>query len=199
MNKAEFIRLLREDGCTYRKIGEIFGVTNTSINQNTKYRFPRPTIERKKRYIPKLPPLEIRFIKKILFSGQNDCWIWTGSKYPLGYGRLTSRQYAHRYSYQFYYGNIPADCPIIMHTCDNPSCVNPRHLIAGTMMDNMHDRDRKGRSRGFHRALSKKQVYEIRKIYKPPTTSLVYLANKYCVNAATILDAIKKDGAYKNF
>ena len=35
---------------------------------------------------------------------------------------------------------------VVRHTCDNPRCVNPEHLIPGTIADNNHDRAERGRN-----------------------------------------------------
>lgn len=34
---------------------------------------------------------------------------------------------------------------VIRHTCDNPRCINPEHLVVGTQMDNIHDRQKRNR------------------------------------------------------
>jgi hypothetical protein len=77
-----------------------------------------------------------------------DCWIWTGWKNPLGYGHLNladgTRWLAHRLSWVIHFGDIP-DKLVICHSCDNPSCVNPSHLFIGTQKDNVQDAIKKGR------------------------------------------------------
>ena len=49
---------------------------------------------------------------------------------------------------------------IILHSCDNPSCVNPNHLRVGTWGENMQDRsDRMRNVGGKHgQKLTKEQI-----------------------------------------
>lgn len=96
-------------------------------------------------YVKKIPPLYVRFWKRVDKQKENDCWEWKGLKYPSGYGRM-GNVYAHRLSYTLNCGEIPKGLHVC-HSCDNPSCVNPKHLWVGTVADNMRDRDKKGRDR----------------------------------------------------
>lgn len=73
------------------------------------------------------------------------CWIWQGAQDWRGYGRFGRPVgFAHRFSFQLHNGKIPAGA-VICHSCDNPSCVRPDHLWAGTRKDNQIDAAHKGR------------------------------------------------------
>jgi hypothetical protein len=91
------------------------------------------------------------FVRKLAMQG--ECVVWTGALYPKGYGafklpktRKTVR--AHRVAYAWHYGSIPDPTSgiILMHACDVPSCVNPRHLSPGTRADNNRDMYKKQRN-----------------------------------------------------
>ena len=75
-----------------------------------------------------------------------ECWEWTGGSYR-GYGRLqvnNKRWGAHRFAYTLAFGQID-DALLVCHRCDNPGCVRPDHLFAGTHSDNTRDMMEKGR------------------------------------------------------
>jgi hypothetical protein len=76
--------------------------------------------------------------------------------YPIlnknGYGEMQARldgkkmhYLMHRVAYQLYYGEDLTPEDIICHKCDNPKCVNPKHLFKGTHKDNVLDKCKKGR------------------------------------------------------
>jgi DNA-binding CsgD family transcriptional regulator len=90
--------------------------------------------------------IEDRFWSKV--KKTEGCWIWLGGT-SKGYGRfaLTRRKTvrAHRFSFEMANGLLaPGMCAL--HKCDNPGCVRPDHLFAGSDADNVADRDAKGRT-----------------------------------------------------
>lgn len=88
-----------------------------------------------------------RFWDKVRLGSPNECWEWLAHRNHTGYGtfRLNGKeQKAHKASYQLNVGAIPEGM-CVCHHCDNPSCINPAHLFLGTQVDNVADRDAKGR------------------------------------------------------
>lgn len=104
-------------------------------------------------------PLKERFEDKIFYS-PDGCWYWLGHVCKDGYGQITIRtddnrytSKAHRIAYQICKGDIPKGM-YVLHSCDNPRCVNPDHLSVGTQKDNIKDMFQKGRSRSQRRRLN---------------------------------------------
>ena len=91
---------------------------------------------------------EERLCRRTIKLGPDDCWLWTGSKDPKGYGYLregTKSIRVHRIAYELHNGSIP-NGKCVCHRCDNPSCLNPNHLWLGTHRENMEDMAQKGRA-----------------------------------------------------
>jgi hypothetical protein len=84
-----------------------------------------------------------RFWSKVDRSG--SCWLWTGETNNHGYGRFAfwhgsgrTRVFAHRMVLKLTGASLE-DSDVVMHSCDNPPCVNPAHLSIGTQLDNIRD------------------------------------------------------------
>lgn len=81
----------------------------------------------------------------------NGCLHWTGRLDPSGYGRIDFEgkpRLAHRIAHRLAYGEDPGD-QFVCHSCDNPTCVEPKHLWLGSQADNMSDASAKGRLNSF--------------------------------------------------
>lgn len=88
-----------------------------------------------------------RFESKI--NKTDSCWLWTAYKNNNGYGMFWLNGkllLSHRISFTFYKEEIPEGLNIC-HTCDNPGCVNPKHLFLGSQKDNIKDMCLKGRAK----------------------------------------------------
>lgn len=85
---------------------------------------------------------------------------------------------------------------VVRHTCDNPRCINPSHLISGTLADNNRDRAERGRSAKrvpSKQRLNLEQCKFIQEHYVPrhPEFGMVKLANRFGVDSAVINKVVK--------
>jgi hypothetical protein len=81
----------------------------------------------------------------------DDCWIWIFAHSGKGYGCISETingrektKLAHRVSYQYHHGDL-AETDLVLHSCDNPSCINPSHLRKGNGSENIKEAYDKGR------------------------------------------------------
>lgn len=103
----------------------------------------------------------------------SGCWLWTAYRMKNGYGNFRTparHELAHRASYRLFKGDLKLSLDV-MHSCDNPTCVNPDHLSLGSRKDNMADAKTKGRlacgmTHG-RRKISEQDVFEIRALELP--------------------------------
>jgi hypothetical protein len=128
---------------------------------------------------------------------ENQCWEWRGwIQKKGGYGGLSHKGKilkAHRVSYEIYYAE-PLNDFHCLHKCDNPKCVNPLHLFAGTNLDNVKDKVKKercytGNQKGENNGASKLSddiVKNIRKLYNTGSYTKTKLGEMYNVHRSTI-------------
>lgn len=95
-----------------------------------------------------------QILERTIPEPNSGCWLWAGRCDKWGYGRCSGRS-AHRVSFETHKEAIkPGN--VIRHSCDQPSCVNPDHLLEGTQADNIQDRAR--RKRGDDRRGERNQL-----------------------------------------
>lgn len=147
--------------------------------------------------------LNEKFWPKVRLGRPDECWIWQGNtRANGGYGLLTlgssknQRHYrAHRISWELAHGPIPTGMHVC-HRCDNPPCVNPKHLFLGTRYENMQDMLDKGRHRSnwprkhgtinWNAKLTDEQVLLIRARYSAGGISQGQLAKEYGISQSVM-------------
>jgi|ERR1700734_339 len=133
-----------------------------------------------------------RFLKNVTIGGPNECWEWQGGiSGAYGYACFVWGDkkilHAHVASYVLFKGH--RNGLHVCHSCDNPLCVNPKHLWLGTPKQNMDDMVKKGRSSG---KLSIGKAKRIRRYFKKGWYTKKELAKRYGVSTCTIRDCLKR-------
>jgi DNA-binding XRE family transcriptional regulator len=148
-----------------------------------------------------------RFISKIKINKEKGCWEWTDGLDKDGYGRFTyynnGKQIncrSHRVAYETCNRELIPEGMCVCHTCDNPSCCNPKHLFLGTKKDNMNDRDNKNRQAKGNKVGTAKlnwdKVKEIRNLYNNCGYTLESIGVIYNVENPTIGKIIRNETWY---
>lgn len=136
------------------------------------------------------------FIAHIVKVG--DCWLWAGERFESGYGAFYIEEpkqtvRAHRFAYALWVGSL-IDGLFVCHRCDNPLCVNPKHLWQGTAADNAADMVAKNRQAAGERhgraKLTENDVREIRAALATQRTrgpnTVMQIARRYGVCRKTV-------------
>lgn len=136
------------------------------------------------------PALPQRFWDKVYPCPITGCWFWGGAVhdgYPYGMWRVQGKALrAHVSSFRAAGGVLAEDRPHVLHSCDQPPCVRPEHLRAGSPAENTDDARRRGRlAVGTNSALSPDQVVELRSRYAAGERTPA-LAGEYGISSASI-------------
>ena len=118
----------------------------------------------------------------------SGCWIWMGAHDDRGYAFLQvdgKTRRVSRLSYEAFKGPVTSGL-MLRHTCDNPFCVNPDHLLTGSSRDNMRDKVTRGRqvrgSRTWSAKLSEDDIIAIRN----DIATNVAIAEKYSISSSHV-------------
>lgn len=126
---------------------------------------------------PKVP-IEDRFWSKVRKGSNDECWLWGGACERSGYGKVYAGRSAsgalafiktHRLSWELANGRALGPGENVLHSCDNPPCVNPTHLRVGSHAENARDRETRTRGRdvrGEASAVAKLTENQVREIIK---------------------------------
>ena len=133
----------------------------------------------------------------------NGCWMWTGARITSGYGNiyLDGKVYlTHRVAFELFKRPL-IEGEVVRHTCDTPWCVNPKHLIAGTVQDNSDDKVQKGRhsfgSGNGMAKLNEEKVIEIKRLLAGGDMLQYEIAEAYDVDPK-IITWIKQGRLWKH-
>ena len=136
--------------------------------------------------IPASPTTVARFWSKVSVGSARQCWPWHAATDEKGYGRFND-EHAHRVAWWLVNGPIP-DGLMILHSCDNPPCCNPRHLRPGTAQDNINDcwsRGRGVRLTGSRNGKTKLTDEQIAAVLEDPRKGWV-IAREYGISQALV-------------
>jgi len=137
----------------------------------------------------------LRFESSYIPEPNSGCWLWLGTVDSGGYGIFPLRKRrglrATHFSFEAFKGPIPKG-HIIRHTCDLPGCVNPDHLLSGTVQDNSDDARRRGRLANGERINTAKLTATQIKAIRKDSRNLQPIANDYGVTKQQIFHIKKK-------
>jgi hypothetical protein len=145
-----------------------------------------------------MPTSEEKFWNQVDVGKNGACWIWKGKK-EQGYGKIYfkgKRRFAHRVAWELTNGSIPEGL-LVLHSCDEPACVNPAHLWLGTQADNMKDMREKGRDvhgeQSPHSRLTEEQVKEILRIHGEGKLNMKEISKLVDVHYNTVRRIINRE------
>lgn len=126
------------------------------------------------------------------------CWEFNGPKRH-GYGQINMpwkrNEIASRAAYITWVGEI-AEGLFVCHECDNPACINPRHLFLGSHDVNMDDCRAKGRhTRGekvWCSVLTEAESASIRALYASGRYNQYELASKFGTSQTNISQIVRR-------
>jgi predicted XRE-type DNA-binding protein len=146
------------------------------------------------------------------FGPYGNCWKWVGAVGTNGYGEISLAEYkerkgsdtkarAHRLIYELVNKLELPDNQILRHkVCDTPLCVNPYHMLPGTMKDNSEDAIEKGRNAWGEKLpqhkLIEEEVIQIRSLLKKGVQSQKEIAAIFGVQQS-VISRIRSGKAWK--
>lgn len=145
---------------------------------------------------------ESRFWDKVDVGDDDECWMWTAGTRGNGYGAFCyegKNHYPHRLVIYFVDGYYPSGDETACHFCDEPLCVNPRHIFVATHAENAFDASVKGRAYSPSGAdhgqskLSDEDVCTLRQDFIDEKATVDDLASRFDVTAHYVEQIIRHE------
>ena len=141
-----------------------------------------------------------QYLKLLVTRKTDECIPWGRGRTSAGYGavRAPRQRQAHRAAWELVNSRITPDI-CVCHHCDNPLCVNPRHLFLGTYAENNADRTAKGRTarqKGAAHGQAKLTDSDVRAIRRDRRVQRI-IADKYGVSQM-VISKIKRRLAWRH-
>lgn len=134
---------------------------------------------------------------------EGECRVYDLNRDQDGYGRigiLGVRYRAHRLAWMIDNAREIPEGMVVRHSCDNPPCIRPTHLLLGTALENVHDRDDRGHTvtgeSHYSHKLTVDQARDIRR-RSQAGESVVRLAREFGIRSWAI-QKIRDGKAWKN-
>ena len=175
-----------------------------SIKKNPSHVKPRNYCDRTCYHTGRIKSVEERLSSKVCrVPTEEGCLLWTGAKNSEGYGHMMDTdgriRAAHILVWELHHSRGAPKGMYICHSCDVPSCVNPKHLFLGTSSDNARDRERKNRRRppagilNGNAKLTNTKVRHMRRLREnnPSRWSYAALASKFCSSKTNVARVVK--------
>lgn len=131
-------------------------------------------------------------LEKILsYTEKNgECLEWTRCLNTDGYPRMgvagNSNIKVHRLVKELHSGeNITGK--VVRHTCDNPKCINPDHLVVGSISDNVRDMDERGRR---YKLLNEQQVSAVKALHQTKQFTQMQIAEMVGIDQRRVSEII---------
>lgn len=141
------------------------------------------------------------FWNKVAVGNINECWPWLG-KTRDGYGRvyLPGGRYAPatKIAWELFYKTAFPKGMMACHKCDNPCCVNPKHIFPGTAKDNTQDcinKDRRADQKGINNGnckLTENEVHSIRKLYFVNNLPQKQIARMFRISKSQVHNIVRR-------
>lgn len=119
---------------------------------------------------------------------ETGCLEWTRCFNTDGYARMawkgSTNGKVHRIVYELT-NDEDIEGKVIRHTCDNPRCINPKHLISGSYLDNVKDRNERERT---YKKINKEVISKVKALLETKLFSNKEIAKIVGIDSRRVSD-----------